>query len=98
MPAEDDYNKFSEFAKEIGLEGEDFEGFVNSAMKRKGYKPRTAWDDPEPEDGGKGDGDFFSRGGKQREQRQVGGDRGDGGRGGSSGGQQRGGSGWQYDN
>lgn len=85
MAAEDDYKRFSEIAQELGLEDKDHDNFINSAMKRKGYKPVMSWTDPEPEDGG-GGGDFFSGGGS-REKRDVGG-----------GGKRSGGSGWQYDN
>lgn len=70
MGVEDDHKRFSEFAAEIGLEGDDAENFVNSSMKRKGYKPRMAWDEPEPQQEQQDDGDFFSNRRQKKEQQQ----------------------------
>lgn len=71
MPAQEDHERFSGIADELGLEDDDRESFITSAMKRLGYKPRMAWDERE-DDGGKGkdDGDFFTRR-QKRETRQV---------------------------
>lgn len=92
-PAEADYNALHSLAERLQLEDDQREKFVNSSMKRLGYKPRTQWEPPEQEDGGKGgddDGDFFGGGKQQRERRQVREDR-PGGSGNGSG------AGWQYD-
>lgn len=76
MPAEEDHTKFTSLADELGLTDDDpKEGpvrtsFIESAMKRKGYKPSVKWDEPdppEPKTGKKEGGDFFSRGGGQYE-------------------------------
>ena len=86
-PAEQDYADLSNWAERLGLEDEQKEKFINSSMKRLGYKPRTQWEPPEPEGDegkGKGDDDFFGgSGGKPagRQQREVRG----------------GGSNWQYE-
>lgn len=91
-PAEEDYNSLTALAERLQLEDDQREKFINSSMKRLGYKPRTQWEPPEPEDGGKGkddDGDFFGGGKQQREQRQVRQER--------QGGSGSGGAGWQYD-
>lgn len=91
MGAKDDKDLFDSVAEMLGLEDDERENFVTSAMRRRGHKPRIDWDDAE---GGQseGGGDFFSK--RRREQRQVGGQRG------QQGGQQRrasgGGGGWQY--
>ena len=63
MPAEEDYGKFSTIAEELGLEDDEKDDFIDSAMARKGYKPQRIWTDPEPESGNAngGEGDFFSR-------------------------------------
>lgn len=90
-PAEQDYAELSSWAERLGLEDDQKDKFINSSMKRLGYKPRTQWEPPEPENGGDNndDGDFFSGGGKPRERRQVRDDR--------SGGGGKGGGSWQYD-
>jgi hypothetical protein len=68
MAAKDDYDLFNSVAEMLGLEPEETENFVTSAMRRRGHKPKIQWDDDE--ESGSGDkGDFFSR---KREQRQVG--------------------------
>ena len=83
MAAKDDFDLFQSVAEMLGLEPEETENFVTSAMRRRGHKPKIQWDDDENAEG-KGGGDFFS---KKRESRQVGGQR-----------QQRkaSGGGWQY--
>jgi hypothetical protein len=71
MPAEEDFNRFSQFAEELGLTDDDDEksrtSFVESAMKRKGYKPVLSWGEPDPpeNDKGKKSGDFFGKSGSQ---------------------------------
>lgn len=107
MPAQEDHQRFSDMADELGLEDDDRDGFISSAMKRKGYKETRGWADPDPDPnngGGNDGGDFFS----QRRNQQNSGERTrrvpTGSRGGqqNSGGSQSnnsrdgGGSGWQY--
>jgi len=70
MPAQEDYERFRALAEELELEDDAAEKFVNDAMKRKGYKPSTAWSDPEPEEQGKDEGDFFGNRRKKREEEQ----------------------------
>lgn len=68
--ADEDYARFSSIADELGLNDDDDEkqrsNFIHSAMTRKGYKPRMAYDDPDPEEGEKEkkekkNGDFFGQ-------------------------------------
>lgn len=74
-PADDDWKRFGELADELGLtdDGDDVEegkrkkertNFLNSAMARKGYKPKMSWDEPDPPKGKEGEGksDFFGGG------------------------------------
>lgn len=72
MAADEDFQTFSELADRLKLE--DKEGkperssFIESAMKRLGYKPTLSWGEPDPpkdeKDGG--GGDFFSSGGQYK--------------------------------
>lgn len=71
MPAEDDFERFSGLAEELGFEGDDHSNWVNKAMERKGYKAVMNWADPEPEEGKSGSSDMFGSG-RKRETRQVG--------------------------
>jgi len=86
MAAKDDFDLFNQVAEMLGLEPDETENFVTSAMRRRGHKPKIQWDDDQ-ENGSSGGGDFFSR---RRETRQVGNQR-----------KQRptgtGGGGWQYE-
>lgn len=62
MPAKEDHERFTSLAEELGIEDDDRENFISSAMERKGYKKRTAWDDPDPDpdkDGKGGNRDAF---------------------------------------
>lgn len=90
MGAEEDFARFSEIAEELGLEEKEFDSFVSSSMKRKGYKPVLSWADPDPENGGQGGGDFFSQRREGQQRREV-------RRGNGTEGRSRGGSGY-YDN
>jgi len=67
MAAKDDFDLFNQVAEMLGLEAEETENFVTSAMRRRGHKPKIQWDDDE-ESGSGGGGDFFSR---KRETRQI---------------------------
>lgn len=69
MPAEDDFNMFSELAERMGLEDEERENYITQHMKRLGYKMRTAWDEPESGDGNKNELGFFKE--KTRERRTI---------------------------
>lgn len=89
MGAKDDFDLFGNVAEMLGLDDEERENFVTSAMRRRGHKPRIDWDDNPESGSSSGGGDFFS--GRRREQRQVGNKNR-----GSQGGNQGGGSGWQY--
>lgn len=71
-PAADDYESLAQQADRLGLEDDERERFIDSAMTRYGHKKRTAWDDADENDnGGKGGGDFFSGKRQEREQREV---------------------------
>jgi hypothetical protein len=85
MAAKEDKDLFDQVAEMLGLDDDERESFVTSAMRRRGHKPRIDWDDND-QGGQGGGGDFFSR---RREQRPVGGQRQQ---------QQRraSGGGWQY--
>lgn len=67
MAAKDDFDLFHSVAEMLGLEDDETENFITSAMRRRGHKPRIDWDDSESE-GKESGGDFFS---KKRETRQV---------------------------
>ena len=86
MAAKDDYDLFQQVAEMLGLEAEESENFITSAMRRRGHKPKIQWDDDE-ESGGDGGGDFFSKRRQTRQVRPGGNDR----RRAASGG------GWQYE-
>lgn len=79
MGAQEDRTLLDDVAERLGLDDDERNDFVNSGMKRLGYKPRMDWDDPDPDEGkdGKGGGDFFSRRKeeKQRQSRDVSGGR-----------------------
>lgn len=80
---EEAMNKFKAMAEELGLEDDETESFVNSAMKRNGFKQVTGWADPDNDNDDKGGGDFFSQRRKEAGQtRKVG--------------KQNNGPGWQY--
>lgn len=64
--------KFEEIVDDLGLEDDERESFITSAMTRKGFKPVTTWSDPEPDNSSGKTGDFFSAKKQQREQREVG--------------------------
>jgi hypothetical protein len=85
MAAKDDFDLFGQVAEMLGLDEEETENFVTSAMRRRGHKPLIQWGDSDEGDGEKG-GDFFTR---KRETRQVGRRR-------EQGRQAGGGGGWQY--
>lgn len=65
---EEALDAISEFADSLKLEGEDREDFINSAMKRRGFTQVSSWSEPEPENNGNAEGDFFSRQRAQRTQ------------------------------
>jgi hypothetical protein len=69
MGAKDDFDLFKSVSEMLGLDDEETENFVTSAMRRRGHKPRIDWDDSD-EGGDKSGGDFFS--GRRRETRRVG--------------------------
>jgi hypothetical protein len=66
MPAKDDFDLFHSVAEMLGLEDDETENFITSAMRRRGHRPRVDWDDGEGS--GESGGDFFT---KKRETRQV---------------------------
>jgi hypothetical protein len=84
MAAKDDFDLFTQVAEMLGLEAEESENFITSAMRRRGHKPLIQWGDNE--EAQEKSGDFFSR---KREQRSVGPQRGQQRKTGSGGG-------WQY--
>jgi hypothetical protein len=86
MAAKDDFDLFGQVAEMLGLDEEESENFVTSAMRRRGHKPKIHWDDTE--EGEEKGGDFFT---KKRQTRQVGGRQQRG-----SGRDQGNSSGWQY--
>jgi len=67
MAAKDDFDLFHSVAEMLGLDEDESENFVTSAMRRRGHKPRIDWDD-NAENNDQGGGDFFS---KKRQQREV---------------------------
>jgi hypothetical protein len=83
MSAKEDFDLFGSVAEMLGLDEEERESFVTSAMRRRGHKPRIDWTDSENDEGGDS-GDFFQR---RRQTRKV---QGRGGR------QQNNNAGWQY--
>lgn len=84
MAAKDDFDLFNQVAEMLGLEPEETENFVTSAMRRRGHKPLIQWGDSDGEDGDKG-GDFFTRKRQTRQVNRRGNDRG-----------QAASGGWQY--
>lgn len=86
MPAEEDFQRFSELAEEIGLDEKDRDEFIGFFMTRKGYRAIPTWTDGEPE--GDGGGSFFNKQQQRRETRQI--------PRGQQGGGRSGGSNWQY--
>lgn len=85
MAAKDDFDLFGQVAEMLGLDEEETENFVTSAMRRRGHKPLIQWGDSD--DGDDKSGDFFTR---KRETRRVGNRPANRGRETGSGG------GWQY--
>ncbi len=71
--AQEDLEKFLGIAEELGLEDDEANSFVSSAMKRKGHRPKLSWEDADTSDGDGSGGDFFSSitGGKRRETRPT---------------------------
>lgn len=70
--AEEDYEHISGLAERLKLEGEDADRFVSDSMKRLGHRPRTVWEDAEPEGGeGGDDGDFFTRKSQKQAQKRT---------------------------
>jgi hypothetical protein len=67
MAAKDDFDLFHSVAEMLGLEEDETENFITSAMRRRGHRPRIDWDDGD-NGGESGGGDFFT---KRRETRQV---------------------------
>lgn len=60
MSAADDHKAASTFFKDfLGLDGDELDRFVNSAMKKRGHKPTVAWLDAEPDDSGNDATDIF---------------------------------------
>ncbi len=55
MSAEEDYEHLSALADRLELNDEDRAYFIESGMRRLGYKPRYVWEDREVTEG-----DFFS--------------------------------------
>lgn len=66
--AQEDFDLFSGLAERLGLDENEAESFVGSAMKRLGHRPRLLWEDGDDNNEGGSGGDFFSRisGGSQR--------------------------------
>lgn len=83
MPAQDDQTMLEELAERLGLEDDEAENFISSAMSRLGYKLRRVFEDDPDNGGNRGGGDFFSQR-QQRRTREIRGGRG-GGRGRASG-------------
>lgn len=73
MSAIDDFHQhILDMADDLGLEGEEHEGYVSFHMEKRGYKKATTWLPPE-QDGGDDKGSMFTRkkgqgqGGQQRQ-------------------------------
>ena len=60
MAAQEDYESFAALAERMQLEEDEAENFINSAMKRLGYKAKQIWEDDDGGEGGKRGGDFFA--------------------------------------
>lgn len=91
MPANEDYESLSDLADRLGLEDDEKESFIGSAMKRLGYIAKSLWEDAPAGDGNGNGGDFFST--KRREKtREVPSGRSRNPRAKASGSE----SGWQY--
>lgn len=62
MGAQEDHQKFSELADELGYDGKQRDTFINDAMEHKGHVSKSVWEDAPPGRTGAGDGgegDFF---------------------------------------
>jgi len=71
MAAEEDYNLLNDLAERMGIEEDKRDSFVSEGMQRLGYKLKSIFLDPEPDEGGgSGSGSFFG-GSAKRETRQV---------------------------
>lgn len=70
--AQEDLERFLGIAEELGLEDDEANSFISSAMKRKGHRPKLSWEDADLNSDGDG-GDFFTSitGGKRRETRST---------------------------
>ena len=72
MAAEKDQEMLTDLAERLGLEDDEKENFVNSGMRRLGYKPREVWEDSDDDNPKSSDGDFFTTKRKpKREQRAT---------------------------
>lgn len=60
MSAQEDFDLFGKVAEMLGLDEDESGSFLESAMRRRGHKPKTQWEDGDGNDGNDG-GDFFSR-------------------------------------
>lgn len=58
MGAKEDFDKFFGLAKELKLNKDEGEGFINAAMEKKGHKKSFTWTDAEP-DKSTSSGGFF---------------------------------------
>lgn len=76
MSAQEDFTLFSQVAEMLGLENDDHDNFITSAMKRRGHKPKLDWVDGDG-DGKDDTGDFFTSKRRTREtERKVSKDKG----------------------
>ncbi len=59
MPAQEDQGMLEELAQRLGLEDDEADNFISSAMKRLGYRARRIFEDDEG-NGNNNGGDFFA--------------------------------------
>lgn len=70
MAAQEDQGMLEELAERLGLENDEADNFISSAMKRLGYRARRIFeDDDSGNNSGSGGGDFFSQ--KRQRTREI---------------------------
>ena len=74
----DEYHKaVNAWADDLGLDGDERDGYIEFHMEKRGYQRATTWTPPEPEEGEKGASMFSKRkagapAGKRQQQRTGG--------------------------
>jgi hypothetical protein len=60
MAAQEDQGMLEELAQRLGLEDDEADNFISSAMKRLGYRARRIFEDDDSGNNNAGNGDFFA--------------------------------------